>query len=252
MTRTINIGKQIIKRDLMVRILFICVILFFSLKIYSQKNDTIKKNTLITKKEILPISLIATGSILNFGNMKYDFQSYVKKTNIKADDYIQYAPIGIMYISDAIGIKHKNKVFNQTKYLFLSELSAGLIVLFLKKSTNVERPNKQEDSFPSSHTTQSFVGATALYNEFKDYNKLTAYSGFLFSTTTGILRMTNNKHWISDVLCGAGIGIIVTNIIYKLEPLKNWQPFKHKRNLTFYPNYDYMQQKMTMTVKLTL
>ena len=233
-------------------ILLLYLMFLLSVTVYSQKNDTIKKNALITKKEIFPISLITAGSILNFGNRKYDFQSSIKKTNTKADDYIQYAPIGIMYISDAIGIKHKNTAFNQTKYLFLSELSAGLIVQLLKNITNIERPNKQNYSFPSMHTTQSFVGATTLYNEFKDYNKFTAYSGYLFSTTTGILRMTNNKHWISDVLCGAGIGIIVTNIIYKLEPLKNWQPFKHSKNLTFYPNYDYIQQNMTMTVKITL
>ncbi|RLD58853.1 MAG: hypothetical protein DRJ01_12065, partial [Bacteroidetes bacterium] len=172
---------------------------FLSVNTYSQKNDTIRENILITKKEILPISLITAGSLLNFGNMKYDFQSYVKKTNIKADDYIQYAPIGIMYISDAIGVKHKNTAFNQTKYLVISEISAALTIFLLKKSTNVERPNKHQHSFPSWHTTQAFVGATSLYYEFKDYNKLTAYSGFVFSTATGILRITNNKHWISDV-----------------------------------------------------
>ncbi len=238
----------------MIKHLLLYIILFLSVNVYSQ-NDTItviRKNKLISKKEIIPISLIASGCILNFGNRKYDFQSSIKKTNTNVDDYIQYAPIGIMYISDVIGIKHKNTTFNQTKYLFLSELSAGLIVLFLKRTTNVERPNNHKFSFPSGYTTQSFVGATTLYNEFKDYNKFTAYSGYLFSTTTGILRITNNKHWISDVLCGAGIGIIVTNIIYKLEPLKNWQPFKHNQNLSFYPNYDYMQQNMTMTVMITL
>ena len=236
----------------MIKILLISLILLLSVKAYSQKNDTIRKNAFITKKEILPISLIATGSILNFGDMKYDFQSSIKKTNTNVDDYIQYAPIGIMYISDAIGIKHKNTGFNQTKYLFLSELSAGLIALFLRKTTNIERPNKLKDSFPSWHTTQSFVGAATLYNEFKDYNKFTAYSGYLFSTTTGILRITNNKHWVSDVLCGAGIGIIVTNIIYNIKPLKNWQPFKHNQNLTVYPNYDYIKQNITMTVNITL
>lgn len=223
-----------------------------SVKVYSQKNDTIKRKTLITKKEILPISLIATGSILNFGNMKYNFQSYIKKTNTNIDNYIQYAPIGIMYISDAMGIKHKHTIFNQTKYLALSEICAGIIVHLLKSTLDIKRPNKQRYSFPSGHTTQSFVGATTLYNEFKDYNKFTAYSGYLFSTTTGILRMTNNKHWISDVLCGAGIGIIVTNIIYKLEPLKSWNPFKNKKNLTFYPSYDYLNQNISLSVNLNL
>ncbi|MBE9469509.1 MAG: phosphatase PAP2 family protein [Bacteroidetes bacterium] len=236
----------------MIKILLIYLILFLSVNVYSQKKDTINKNTLITKNEIIPISLITAGSILNFGNRKYDFQSYIKKTNTNVDDYIQYAPTGIMYISDAIGIKHKNTAFNQTKYLFLSELSAGLIVLFLKNISNIESPNKENYSFPSGHTTQSFVGATTLYNEFKDYNKLIAYSGYFFSSATGILRITNNKHWISDVLCGAGIGIIITNVIYKLEPLKNWNPFKQKQNLSFYPNYNYFNQNISLTVKIIL
>ena len=56
-----------------------------------------------------------------------------------------------------------------------------------------------------------------------------AYSGYLFATTTGVFRVLNNKHWVGDVLVGAGIGILVTDLVYRFEPLKNWNPFKNKK-----------------------
>ena len=47
--------------------------------------------------------------------------------------------------------------------------------------------------------------------------------------------MVNNRHWVSDVVAGAGIGFLVGNLIYHIEPLKNWNPFKKSKNLTFTP-----------------
>ncbi len=92
------------------------------------------------------------------------------------------------------------------------------------------RPNGVNDeSFPSGHTSNAFVMATVLFHEFKDTKPVLAYSGFLFSSATGVLRVLNNSHWVSDVLVGAGIGIIVTDLVYRFEPLKNWNPFKNKK-----------------------
>jgi len=62
-----------------------------------------------------------------------------------------------------------------------------------------------------------------------------ACSGYLFATSTGSLRVMNNRHWTSDVLAGAGIGILVANMVYYFEPLKNWNPFKNDKNISFCP-----------------
>jgi len=64
-----------------------------------------------------------------------------------------------------------------------------------------------------------------MYHEYKDSNRLAAYSGYVFATATGALRMLNNRHYLSDVMTGAGIGILTTNLVYRFEPLKNWHPF---------------------------
>lgn len=34
------------------------------------------------------------------------------------------------------------------------------------------------------------------------------------ATATGLMRMANNKHWLSDVMVGAGIGILSTEFGY--------------------------------------
>ena len=68
-----------------------------------------------------------------------------------------------------------------------------------------------------------------LHHEFIDMSPWVAYSGFLFAITTGVFRVLNNKHWVGDVLVSAGIGILVTDLVYRFEPLKNWNPFKNKK-----------------------
>ena len=202
--------------------------------------------------------LIVSGSLITSGlllqNSKYSLQNkYGDLTDTKIDDYIQYAPMAIMYGANLTGIRPKNSLLNQTKFLVMSQcLNAG-IVLSLKYFTGIESPDKSNfHSFPSGHTSMSFVGATTLFNEFQGSSYLLASSGFLFSTATGVLRVTNNKHWVPDVLVGAGIGILATSIIYKLEPLKNWNPFKRKSqtNMSFSPSIDFYNKQFSLTLSL--
>jgi len=80
--------------------------------------------------------------------------------------------------------------------------------------------------------------ATVLFHEFKDTKPVLAYSGFVFASATGVLRVLNNEHWTSDVLVGAGLGIIITDLVYRFEPFKNWNPFKNRKISTIIsPSY---------------
>jgi membrane-associated phospholipid phosphatase len=223
------------------RMLFLFSILLLNLEIkcHAEKDSTIlvSKKEVSFKREILPVSLIAIGSALNYTNFKYFVKGKIANTtNTHLDNYIQYAPIAELYISDLAGIKHKNSVWNQTKYLAISEIITSALVQSLKLLTRVERPNGGTLSFPSGHTSNAFTSATVLYEEFRDENLAVALSGYGFSTATGILRMTNNKHWISDVLAGAGIGILVAHLVYSLEPLKNWKPISMSKKYLIIPS----------------
>ena len=204
-----------------------------------QINDSTETVSLL-KKGIVPVTLIGLGVLANNSNfekqLKLDLRNYVGNNyELRIDDYLQYVPIIQMYTTDALGIKAKNHWFDQTKYLLISNLISSTITLSLKRITQKERPNGSPYSFPSGHTTFAFTNATVLFNEFQETTSILAYSGYVFATTTGAFRMINNKHWLSDVLVGAGVGIFVTELVYHFEPFKNFNPFKKSKNICFIP-----------------
>lgn len=137
-----------------------------------------------------------------------------------------------------MAVQSKNHWFDQTKYLFISKVITSWITRELKHLTLKERPDGTQYSFPSGHTSFAFTNATVLYNEFHQTSPVLAYSGYVFAATTGTFRMLNNKHWLSDVFVGAGIGILVTNVVYYFEPLKEFNPFKKAKNIVFIPQMD--------------
>ncbi len=218
------------------------------------QTDSIQQNSKSEfhfKREILPLGLVTLGSALNYSNFRYFVKEKIgNTTNIRLDNYIQYAPIAELYVADLSGVKHKNTVWNQTKYLAISELITSGIVQSLKLITKVPRPNGGTLSFPSGHTSNAFCSATVLYHEFSDSNLPLAISGFGFSTATGILRITNNRHWIADVVAAAGIGILVTDLVYYWEPLKNWNPFSSSKKYSFEPNLSFNDGDMLVGMSL--
>ncbi len=59
------------------------------------------------------------------------------------------------------------------------------------------------------------MNASFLHKEYGQYrNPLYSVGAYAASTATAIGRQMNNRHWISDVLAGAGIGILSTEVGY--------------------------------------
>jgi membrane-associated phospholipid phosphatase len=136
------------------------------------------------------------------------------------DDYLLFIPALGVYGLNAAGYKGKNQFADRTiMYLVSITLAAGTTGI-IKRSTNVLRPDGSDyHSFPSSHTTLAFVSATFLHEEYKSRTPWIGITGYTIATISGVLRMLNNEHWMSDVLVGAGIGILSTKAVYLLYPL---------------------------------
>jgi len=224
-----------------------CIILFLTItqNIFSQAftKDTItpKFSKTLFKQSIIPVTLIGAGVIINNSQFEQTLQTNLRNKvgntyEFPIDDYTQYAPIAELYIADLAGVKSKNVWFDQTKYLIISNIISSSIKEGLKHLTHKTRPNGADLSFPSGHTTFAFTNATVLYNEFQETSPILAYSGYVFATTTGAFRMINNKHWLSDVLVGAGIGMLTANLVYYFEPFKNFNPFKKNKSITLTPS----------------
>jgi len=135
------------------------------------------------------------------------------------DDAMQYFPTVLVYGYNLLGAKPKHTIADYTTVMVTSYALMTAIVQPTKYLTQVERPNgRGKTSFPSGHTATAFVGAHLMFREYKAYNFWLAISGYAFATSTGYLRLVNNRHWLSDVVAGAGVGIMSIELAYVLLP----------------------------------
>jgi len=222
-----------------------CLMLFMQMIGHCQTDSTKVRSSAVQKpflkQSIVPLALIGSGLIINYSggtigkeNLQDQIVGESPDFHTNADDFLLFVPALTMYTADILKVKSQNDAFTQTKILAISLVATNVLTFGIKELSNETRPNgEDESSFPSGHTSNAFVMATVLFHEFKQTKPVLAYSGFLFASATGALRVLNNEHWVSDVLVGAGLGIIVTDLVYRFEPLKNWNPLKNDRITTF-------------------
>lgn len=193
-----------------------------SFEINSIKGTTLQHNWL--KASIIPAGLIVAGVITTLPEnhcllSKYTIHNKILEAfpgfNTSIDNYLQFVPIVAVFGLKAAGVKSRSDFANQVAITAKAELLMGVIVHGMKKWIRVERPDGVGmNSMPSGHTAQAFVAATILDMEYRDTSPWISVGGYAVATTTAFGRMVNNKHWSSDVLIGAGIGIFSAKLVY--------------------------------------
>ena len=194
---------------------------------------------------VIPALLIGGGIVINnqdFKNKQVTWynQNY-KDFSTKADDFLQMAPHAAVFGLDWIGIKSKHDFKDKVGLMFTGGIIMLGSVTALKSATHQLRPDGSADnSFPSGHTANAFFGATILAKEYADKSILIAIGGYSVAAATGALRILNNRHWASDVLVGAGIGIVSGEVAYIVYPwLKEKLGGKGgNKKVVFVPTYD--------------
>lgn len=198
----------------------------------------------INKSDILIPSMLLGASLICFThNTILDDLEYRKARNkwlsdfrIHADDYLQFAPIAAVYSLSLFGVECKNNIANQSYILLKAQIITELLVQPLKYITRVQRPDSSDyRSFPSGHTAEAFMAATFLHKEFGSKSIYYSIAAYTVASSVGLLRIANNRHWASDVLAGAALGILATNLAYKIFPLKSSPTFSSRIRLQ--PSY---------------
>jgi hypothetical protein len=194
--------------------------LIFCLLILQQTN-IIGQETNPKKWWVLPVSLIGLGiasSSQEIKNVQSEvYQNSFNGFHTSVDNFLQYSPT---LINIGLSVTHPIPEARNAKIgrFVLGTLSYTLIVQGLKRSLLVTRPNGGEFSFPSGHTATAFFGAHLLAKEFGKEKPFLIYLGYGLASSTALLRMANNEHWLADVLVGAGIGISAAEFSYYLYP----------------------------------
>ena len=130
---------------------------------------------------------------------------------------LPYLPIVAMFVLKLTGVKSRSNWKRMLVSTAFSYILMGTIVLTMKSLAGVLRPDGSDFlSFPSGHTATAFTAATLLYKEYGFKTPLAGIATFLPEVLTGFTRQLNNRHWLSDVLAGAIIGIMRVELAYFL------------------------------------
>ncbi|MBO9591869.1 MAG: phosphatase PAP2 family protein [Niabella sp.] len=175
------------------------------------------------KQFIAPVTLIALGGLADGTNLFRGLNQTTKNEIVEdhpafgthIDNVLEYTPGLAVFALRGLGIKGRNTLGHEAILYAMSLGINAALVTPLKHWTNVERPDGSNRlSFPSGHTSTAFASAEFLRREYKDISPWYGIGGYAVATATGVLRMFNNRHWLGDVVAGAGFGIASTNLAY--------------------------------------
>lgn len=124
-------------------------------------------------------------------------------------------------------------------HTFEAVMIGGLASHFLKIAVGRSRPGVSGDpvdiepfsrlsghglSFPSGHATAAFAFATVMSSEFSDQAGWVPYVLYPMATWTAATRVMDEKHWVTDVVAGAAMGILAGRLVERFHngPDHDW------------------------------
>ena len=176
--------------------------------------------------------LIAPGVLLTAGTIGTYNSWYSEHVNIPVrdqmrawtggrqlhfDDYLQYVPAAA-HLGLGFAVPSEHDFLERFCIAATAHAAMGIMTNGLKYTIREQRPDSESlNSFPSGHTSMAFTGAELVRREYGGWWGVGAYA---LATTTALMRVYNGRHWTSDLLGGAAIGILSADIGYWLMPLE--------------------------------
>lgn len=190
----------------------------------NQAVNTANGRTFHARQLVLPSALIAVGTygVYNgwFGSVRNTLRNDIGHMRgscyFHADDYLQYLPVTANVTMGTLGVKSRHRLKDRLTVTATAYAAMGIMVNVGKYTVKERRPDSNaRNSFPSGHTATAFMGAELVREEYGG-----AYGWGAYTVATGIaaLRLYNERHWLNDVIAGAGVGILSARIGYWLLP----------------------------------
>ena len=191
----------------------------------------------------IPAALITYGAITAQGDagINREARTFVRKqfrpVSTGFDNTLIIAPYFELAAVALAGVESRDDRINTLLIIAKGEaimLASTYAIKYLSRET---RPNGADNlSFPSGHTAQAFLAASIVHTEFRDKSQWYGVGAYTIATSVAALRMINDKHWQSDVVAGAGFGILSAHLAY-LSHRNRWGRKSIGRDIGMVPAY---------------
>ncbi len=175
------------------------------------------KNSVSQKSNLIIIGSVGLGAVLAH-QFDYKIQDYAQSEGLLPEGVAQFGdlyggiwsawllPVSVIITSKATNESNR-EMLEKLEYTASALVANGVTTVILKYIIGRERPNGNDKrSMPSGHTSHSFAVA-AVANEL--YGNKIGTVAYLTAGLVAISRINDNKHYLSDVIVGAGIGTVI-------------------------------------------
>ncbi len=220
-------------------------------------------------KYVVPIISLAGLSIIYDEEIYREFKSFQSKSNF----IDKFSPI-ITYMGDdktslsvstlflTTGLLSKNDRATQTALMgYQTFVHVGIVIQVMKHLAGRQRPSVDDgkdfwhgplaaferydngfsryDAFPSGHTIVAWGMATVIAKQYQNHIWV-PYTMYTLATAAGLSRVTEDTHWLSDVIVGGSLGYAIGNFIHKSHEKTNW---------TLFPKFNGDNKEMSLMIR---
>jgi len=175
---------------------------------------------------------LATGvAIIPEQNVETYFRDHPEKLEsvtelgeIMGNEYILSPIVGGLFVAGRLGGDQRFQ--SMTYSLTEGFLINGAVTASIKYAVGRTRPDGSDNlSFPSGHTSTSFMWATVLS---RTYGPKAGIPAYIAASYVGVTRLEENAHHLTDVVAGTAIGYIVGRTVTRRrrtsrEPRVTWK-----------------------------
>ena len=186
------------------------------LEVKRLQDQQMADETQLHYDHLLPLvsGLVRTATNHTFNDRPATFSRF----HFDGQDYVPaVTPLAIAWSLKAAGVESRSQL---PRMATANALAVGLTVGLgqgLKHTVSERRPDGTDSqSFPSGHTALAFMSATVLHREYGHLSPWISVGAYASATTTELLRVHHNRHYMNDVFVGAGIGVTATHLAYFL------------------------------------
>lgn len=196
------------------------LVLTLALTTSIQANDSISHSN----AKRISVFTIGTGFTIagTVSNATFGNWDITKKNDhgSNATDVIQYAPLIFPWAMKALGVPTQSGWGRMATSQGLSTILMGGTVSLMKNKISSMRPDGSDmHSFPSGHAAWAYMGATMVTYELGWKSPWFSLGAYSIASTIAMQRIVDRRHLPKDVITGAGIGILSTQVGYLLGDL---------------------------------